>query len=169
MQALNIIVNIISIITILFFVGMIFVRTKIVKNQAKKYGMKKQVTDPLLYWFSYISAFLIIAIKVIVWIYFPNEGETNIWLTQIIPSVALLFFTRTIGKSVILRAEKQLYFNHLLAETKDIHKFVKEDSKWMLYTATGKYPVTLSNTTVFKIADISGASVQKEDKTKTSK
>lgn len=146
---------------------MIFIRMNVVKKQAKKYGMKKQVTDPLLYWFSYISAFLIILIKLFVWIYYGSVNEKNIWLTEIIPSVALIFFTRTIGKSVILRAEKKLYFNRLLAETKDIHKFIKEDNKWMLYTATGKYPITLSNTTVFKIADISGASVEKEEKNKT--
>jgi hypothetical protein len=75
-------------------------------------------------------------------------------------------FARTIGKSVIMRAEKQLYFNHLLAETKDIDKFVKEDNKWMLYTSKGKYPVSLTNTTVMKIADITGAKVEKDNKEK---
>lgn len=160
MKALNIIIMIISIISILFFIVMAFIRMQLMKKQAKKYGMKKQVTDPLLYWFSYTSGFVIIVIKIFTWIYFDNDLENNLWLSDIIPSLLLIIFSRTIGKTVIMRAEKHLYFNRLVAETKDIHKFVKEESKWMLYTATGKYPVTLSNTTVIKIADITGAKIE---------
>lgn len=166
MKTLNIIVMVMSIISILFFIGITFIRVHIARTQAKKYGMKKQVTDPWLYWFSYISSFIIIVIKIIIWSGVNPDIETNIWLTEIIPSIALIVFARTIGKSVIMRAEKQLYFNHLLAETKDIDKFVKEDNKWMLYTSKGKYPVSLTNTTVMKIADITGAKVEKENKEK---
>ena len=158
---LNYIVLIISVISITFFIGMTFLRMGTVRTQAKKYGMKKEVTDPWVYWISYASGFFIIALKLIVWIFFPKDSTSNLWLSDIIPSVFLVLFTRTIGKSVILRAEKQLYFNRLLAQTKDIHKFSKENNKWMLHTATGTYPVSLTNTTVYKIAEISGASIEK--------
>ena len=127
-------------------------------------GMKKEVTDPLLYWFSYISAFLIIVIKVIVWISIGDEMTTaHLIFTEILPTIALIIFTRTIGQSVILRAEKNIYVNNLVTEIKDVHKLVKKDNKWTLFTSTGQYPVTLSNTSVYKIADITGAQIEKEN------
>ena len=54
--------------------------------------------------------------------------------------------------------------NHLIAETEDIHKFVKKDKKWMLVTPTGEYKVDLTNTTVLKVADLTGAKIEKEQK-----
>ena len=83
-------------------------------------------------------------------------------LTEILPTIALIIFTRTIGKSAIMRAEKSIYVNNLVTEIKDVHKLVKKDNKWTLYTTTGQYPVTLSNTTVYKIADITGAQIEKD-------
>ena len=126
--------------------------------------MKKEITDPLLYWFSYVSAFLIIVIKIIVWAYTGKEMTTkHLILAEILPTIALIISTRTIGKSVIMRAEKSIYVNNLVTEIKDEHKLVKKDNKWTLFTHTGQYPVTLNNTSVYKIADITGAQIEKEE------
>lgn len=164
MKVLNILLFIISIIAILAFIIITFLRIKTVKTQAKKYGMKKEVTDPLLYWFSYVSAFIIIIIKVIIWFSIGKDmTTTHLIFTEILPTIALIIFTRTIGKSMILRAEKNIYVNHLQTEIKDVHKLVKKNNKWTLYTTTGQYPVSLSNTTIYKLADITGAKVEKED------
>ena len=164
MKALNILLIVISVIAIFAFVFITILRIKTIRTQAKKFGMRKEVTDPLLYWFSYISAFLIILIKIIVWISIGNEMTTiHLLLTEILPTIALIIFTRTIGKSVIMRAEKKIYINNLTTEIKDVHKLVKKNNKWTLFTTTGQYPVTLSNTSVYKIADITGAQVEKEE------
>ena len=164
MKVLNILTIIISVITIIAFLLITFLRIKTIRTQAKKFGMRKEVTDPLLYWFSYISAFFIIIIKIIFWVIVRKEITTSrLIFSEIIPTLALIVFTRTIGKSVILRAEKNIYINNLVTEIKDVHKLVKKNNKWTLYTSTGQYPVTLSNTSVYKIADITGASVVKEE------
>lgn len=164
MNILNILLYVISIITMLAFIIITISRIKTVKTQAKKYGMRKEVTDPVLYWFSYVSAFFIIAIKIIIWCSIEKNMTTkHLIFTEILPTIALIIFTRTIGKSMILRAEKNIYINHLQAEIKDVHKLVKKNNKWTLYTTTGQYPVSLSNTTVYKIADITGAKVEKDD------
>lgn len=163
MKLLNILLIIISSIAMLAFVFITFLRIKTIRTQAKKFGMRKEVTDPLLYWFSYISAFLIIVIKIIVWASIGKNMTTkHLILTEILPTIALIIFTRTIGQSVILRAEKSIYVNNLMTEIKDVHKLVKKDNKWTLHTTTGQYPVTLSNTTVYKIADITGAKIEKD-------
>ena len=146
------------------FVIITLLRVKTIRTQAKKFGMRKEVTDPLLYWFSYVSAFFIITIKIILWIYIRSEMTTkHLIFSEIIPTIALIVFTRTIGQSVILRAEKIIYVNNLVTEIKDVHKLVKKDNKWTLFTSTGQYPVTLSNTTVYKIADITGAQIEKDE------
>lgn len=164
MKFLNILFYIISIITILAFIIITFLRVKTIRHHAKRFGMKKEITDPLLYWFSYISAFLIIVIKIIIWASTGKEMTTrHLILTEILPTIALIIFTRTIGKSAIMRAEKSIYVNNLVTEIKDVHKLVKKDNKWTLFTPTGQYPVTLSNTTVYKIADITGAQIEKEE------
>lgn len=167
MKALNILLVIISLITMITFITITILRMKVIRTQAKKFGMRKEVTDPLLYWFSYISAFFIIIIKIIVWFSVGKNMTTNhLIFSEIIPTLALIAFTRTIGKSVIMRAEKKIYVNNLTTEIKDVHKLVKKNNKWMLHTTTGQYPVTLSNTSVYKIADITGAKVEKEDDNK---
>ena len=164
MKLLNILVVIISFITIIAFLVITFLRMKTIRTQAKKFGMRKEVTDPLLYWFSYISAFFIIIIKIIFWVLVRKEITTpRLIFGEIIPTLALIVFTRTIGKSVILRAEKNIYINNLVTEIKDVHKLVKKNNKWTLYTTTGQYPVTLSNTSVYKIADITGVKIEKDD------
>ena len=164
MKALNVLLFIISVIAMLAFIIITFLRINTIRQHAKKFGMRKEVTDPLLYWFSYASAFLIIVIKIIVWVSIENEMTTKqLIFSEIIPTIALIIFTRTIGKSVILRAEKNIYVNNLVTEIKDVHKLVKKNNKWTLHTTTGQYPVTLSNTTVYKIADITGAKIEKED------
>ena len=89
--------------------------------------------------------------------------------SEILPTIALIIFTRTIGQSVIMRAEKSIYVNNLVTEIKDVHKLVKKDNKWTLFTSTGQYQVTLSNTTVYKIADITGAQIFKSITTFTEK
>ena len=163
MKTLNILLIIISSIAMIAFLIITFLRMKTIRRQVKKFGMRKEVTDPLLYWFSYVSAFLIITIKIIVWVSIGKDMRTSqLIFSEIIPTVALIIFTRTIGKSMILRAEKNIYVNNLVTEIKDIHKLVKKDNKWTLFTSTGQYPVTLSNTSVYKIADITGARVEKE-------
>lgn len=169
MKLLNILLIIISAIAMLAFITITLLRIKIIRTQAKKFGMRKEVTDPLLYWFSYISAFLIIIIKIIVWVSIGKEMTTkHLIFSEILPTIALIIFTRTIGQSVILRAEKSIYVNNLVTEIKDVHKLVKKDNKWTLFTSTGQYPVTLSNTTVYKIADITGAQIEKDkDKDKS--
>ena len=164
MKALNILLVIISLIAMLAFIVITLLRIKVIRTQAKRFGMRKEVTDPLLYWFSYISAFLIIILKLIVW--FSTSGDMttkHLIFAEIIPTIALIIFTRTIGKSVIMRAEKKIYINNLTTEIKDVHKLVKKNNKWTLFTTTGQYPVTLSNTSVYKIADITGASIEKEE------
>lgn len=164
MKLLNILLIIVSLTAMIAFLIINILRIKTIRTQAKKFGMKKEVTDPLLYWFSYISAFLIIVIKIIVWMSIGKEMETkHLILSEILPTIALIIFTRTIGQSVILRAEKNIYVNNLVTEIKDVHKLVKKDNKWTLFTSTGQYPVTLSNTTVYKIADITGAQIEKEE------
>ena len=164
MKLLNILLIIISSLAMIAFVLITFLRIKTIRTQAKKFGMRKEVTDPLLYWFSYVSAFLIIVIKIIIWISIGDEMTTNhLIFTEILPTIAVIIFTRTIGQSVILRAEKSIYVNNLVTEIKDIHKLVKKDNKWTLFTSTGQYPVTLSNTSVYKIADITGAQIEKEN------
>lgn len=164
MELLNILLIVVSSLAMIAFVLITFLRIKTIRTQAKKFGMRKEVTDPLLYWFSYISAFLIIAIKIIVWASIGDEmTTTHLIFTEILPTIALIIFTRTIGQSVILRAEKSIYVSNLVTEIKDIHKLVKKDNKWTLYTSTGQYPVTLSNTSVYKIADITGAQIEKEN------
>ena len=163
MKLLNILVYIISSITILSFLVITLLRIKTIRKHVKNFGMKKEITDPLLYWFSYISAFFIIIIKIIVWISFKEELTIKqLLFSEILPTIALIIFTRTIGKSVIMRAEKSIYINNLLTEVKDIDKLVKKDNKWTLHTTYGQYPVTLSNTTVYKIADLTGAKIEKE-------
>ena len=164
MKLLNALLIIVSSLAIIAFLIITLLRIKTIRTQAKKFGMRKEVTDPLLYWFSYISAFLIIVIKVIVWISIGDEMTTaHLIFTEILPTIALIIFTRTIGQSVILRAEKNIYVNNLVTEIKDGHKLVKKDNKWTLFTSTGQYPVTLSNTSVYKIADITGAQIEKEN------
>ena len=164
MKLLNLLSVIISFVTIVTFIVITLLRVKTIRTQAKKFGMRKEVTDPLLYWFSYISAFLIIGIKIFVWVLVRKEMTTNrLIFSEILPTVALIIFTRTIGKSVIMRAEKNIYINNLVTEIKDVHKLVKKNNKWTLHTSTGQYPVTLSNTSVYKIADITGAKVEKEE------
>lgn len=164
MKVLNILLVVTSIIAMLSFLIITCLRIRTVRTQAKKYGMRKEVTDPLLYWFSYVSAFIIIIIKIIIWVSIgKNMTTSHLIFTEIVPTIALIIFTRTIGKSMILRAEKNIYINHLKAEIKDVHKLVKKNNKWTLYTTTGQYPVSLSNTTVYKIADITGAKVEKDD------
>ena len=164
MKLLNILLIIISSLAMIAFVLITFLRIKTIRTQAKKFGMRKEVTDPLLYWFSYVSAFLIIVIKIIIWISIGDEMTTNhLIFTEILPTIALIIFTRTIGQTVILRAEKSIYVNNLVTEIKDVHKLVKKDNKWTLFTSTGQYPVTLSNTSVYKIADITGAQIEKEN------
>lgn len=163
MKLLNLLSVIISFVTIVTFIVITLLRVKTIRTQAKKFGMRKEVTDPLLYWFSYISAFLIIGIKIFVWVLVRKEMTTNrLIFSEILPTVALIIFTRTIGKSVIMRAEKNIYINNLVTEIKDVHKLVKKNNKWTLYTTTGQYPVSLSNTSVYKIADITGVKVEKE-------
>ena len=164
MKALNVLLVVISLITIIAFITITFLRMKVIRTQAKKFGMRKEVTDPLLYWFSYISAFIIIVIKLIVWISIKDQMTTgHLVLVEILPTIALILFTRTIGQSVIMRAEKKIYVNNLTTEIKDVHKLVKKNNKWTLHTTTGQYPVTLSNTSIYKIADITGAKVEKEE------
>ncbi len=164
MKVLNVLLIVISLVTIIAFLTITLLRMRTIRTQAKKFGMRKEVTDPLLYWFSYISAFLIIIIKVIVWFSVGDKMTTSqLIFSEILPTIALIIFTRTIGKSVILRAEKKIYMNNLVTEIKDVHKLVKKNNKWTLYTTTGQYPVTLSNTTVYKIADITGAKIEKEN------
>ena len=167
MKVLNILLAIISLVTMITFIAVTILRIKVIRTQAKKFGMRKEVTDPLLYWFSYVSAFFIIIIKIIVWVSVGKEMTTShLIFSEIIPTLALITFTRTIGKSVIMRAEKKIYVNNLTTEIKDVHKLVKKNNKWMLHTTTGQYPVTLSNTSVYKIADITGATVEKEEDSK---
>lgn len=164
MKALNILLVIISAVAMLAFIIITFLRIKTIRHHAKNFGMRKEVTDPLLYWFSYISAFLIIVLKIIVWSSISKEMTINqLIFSEILPTIALIIFTRTIGKSVILRAEKNIYVNNLVTEIKDVHKLVKKNNKWTLHTTTGQYPVSLSNTTVYKIADITGAKIEKEE------
>lgn len=163
MQLLNVLLIIISLIAMIAFVLITFLRIKTIRTHAKRFGMRKEVTDPLLYWFSYISAFLIIVIKLIVWFSVGKDMATkHLIFSEILPTIALIIFTRTIGQSVIMRAEKSIYVNNLVTEIKDVHKLVKKDNKWTLFTSTGQYPVTLSNTTVYKIADMTGAKIEKE-------
>ena len=167
MKVLNILLAIISLVTMITFIAVTILRIKVIRTQAKKFGMRKEVTDPLLYWFSYVSAFFIIIIKIIVWVSVGKEMTTShLIFSEIIPTLALITFTRTIGKSVIMRAEKKIYVNNLTTEIKDVHKLVKKNNKWMLHTTTGQYPVTLSNTSVYKIADITGATLEKEEDSK---
>jgi hypothetical protein len=87
---------------------------------------------------------------------------TELAFKEIFPTIALVIFTRTIGKSVILRAEKNIYVSNILSEVKDVHKLVKEENKWTLFTSTGQYPITLNNTSVYKIADVTGATIEDE-------
>lgn len=171
MNILNVLFYVISAIAMIAFIVITFLRIKTIRTQAKKFGMRKEVTDPLLYWFSYVSAFLIIVIKIIVWVSIGDEMTTNhLLFSEILPTIALIIFTRTIGQSVIMRAEKSIYVNNLVTEIKDVHKLVKKDNKWTLFTSTGQYPVTLSNTSVYKIADITGAKIEKDkDKDTTEK
>ena len=169
MGILNVLLIIISAITMIAFVVITLMRIKVIRTQAKKFGMRKEVTDPLLYWFSYISAFLIIFIKIIVWVTVgKNMTTSHLIFSEILPTIALIIFTRTIGQSVILRAEKSIYVNNLVTEIKDVHKLVKKENKWTLFTTTGQYPITLSNTTVYKIADITGAKIEKDEEKKLS-
>ena len=65
MKLLNTLLVIISLIAMLSFIIITFLRIKTIRTKAKHFGTRKEVTDPLLYWFSYISAFLIIVIKII--------------------------------------------------------------------------------------------------------
>ena len=164
MKALNILLIIISLVTMFAFITITILRIRTIRTQAKKFGMRKEVTDPLLYWFSYVSAFMIVIIKLFLWISIGKEMDTShLIFSEIIPTIALIIFTRTIGKSMILRAEKKIYINNLTTEVKDMHKLVKKNNKWTLFTKTGQYPVTLSNTSVYKIADITGAKIEKDD------
>lgn len=164
MKVLNILLVVISLITMIAFITITILRMKTIRSHVKNFGMRKEVTDPLLYWFSYVSAFFIIIIKIILWFSVRKEMTTShLLFSEILPTVALIIFTRTIGKSMILRAEKSIYVNNLVTEIKDVHKLVKKDNKWTLFTSTGQYPVVLSNTSVYKIADITGAKIEKED------
>ena len=163
MKLLNIITVIISIISMFSFLYITFIRITTIRKHAKKFGAKKEITDPLLYWFSYISAFSIIIIKLFCWIKWGRQmTATELAFKEILPTIALVIFTRTIGKSVILRAEKNIYVSNLLSEVKDVHKLVKEENKWTLFTSTGQYPITLNNTSVYKIADVTGATIEDE-------
>lgn len=164
MKILNILLIIVSLSAMIAFITITILRMKTIRNHVKNFGMKKEVTDPLLYWFSYVSAFLIIIIKIILWFSIGKEMTTkHLLFSEIFPTIALIIFTRTIGKSMILRAERSIYVNNLVTEIKDVHKLVKKDNKWTLFTSTGQYPVILSNTSVYKIADITGAKIEKEE------
>ena len=164
MKILNILLIIVSLSAMIAFITITILRMKTIRNHVKNFGMKKEVTDPLLYWFSYVSAFLIIIIKIILWFSIGKEMTTkHLLFSEIFPTIALIIFTRPIGKSMILRAERSIYVNNLVTEIKDVHKLVKKDNKWTLFTSTGQYPVILSNTSVYKIADITGAKIEKEE------
>ena len=63
MKLLNVLLIIISIITILSFLIITFTRIRVIQTHAKKFGTRKEITDPLLYWFSYISAFILLKAK----------------------------------------------------------------------------------------------------------
>lgn len=164
MKLLNILIYIVSFITVVAFIVITFLRIRTIRQHAKNFGTRKEITDPVLYWFSYVSAFIIIIIKIIAWISTKAELTTNhLIFSEILPTIALIIFTRTIGKSVIMRAEKSIYVNNLVTEIKDIHTLIKKDNKWTLFTTTGQYPVSLSNTSIYKIADITGAKIEKEE------
>ena len=99
MKVLNILLVVTSIIAMLSFLIITCLRIRTVRTQAKKYGMRKEVTDPLLYWFSYVSAFIIIIIKIIIWVSIgKNMTTSHLIFTEIVPTIALIIFTRTIGK-----------------------------------------------------------------------
>lgn len=163
---LSIILWCISLFAILSFLVITFLRMYTAKNHAKKYGMRKEITDPITYWISYLSAFAIIGLKITIMILKKDVYEST-WgiIIDLIPSIILMILTRTIGRTVILRAEKMIYLSNLIAETKDINKFVKKDNEWILVTTTGEYPVSLSNTTVLRVADITGAEIENTTKT----
>ncbi|MBE6124281.1 MAG: hypothetical protein E7184_01905 [Erysipelotrichaceae bacterium] len=167
-KTLSIIIWCVSLFAVLSFLIITFLRIYTAKNHAKKYGMRKEITDPITYWISYLSAFAIVGLKFAIVILKKDVYASN-WAIFIdfIPSVILMILTRVIGRTMILRAEKMIYLSNLIAETKDINKFVKKDNEWILITTTGEYPVSLSNTTVFRVADITGAEV--EDKTRANK
>ena len=167
-KILSIILWCISLFAVISFLVITFLRIYTAKNHAKKYGMRKEITDPITYWISYLSAYFIIGIKIAI-VLLKKDVYSSDWaiFIDLIPSVILMILTRIIGRTVILRAEKMIYLSNLIAETKDINKFVKKDNEWILITTTGEYPVSLSNTTVLRVADITGAEV--ENKTRANK
>ena len=115
MKILNILLVIISLIAMMAFITITILRMKTIRNHVKNFGMRKEVTDPLLYWFSYASAFFIIVIKIILWISVGDKMTTkHLIFSEIIPTILLIVLTRTIGKSMILRAEKNIYVNNLV-------------------------------------------------------
>lgn len=157
----------ISIFSVLSFLIISFLRMYSAKNQVKQYGMRKEITDPIAYWLSLITAIVILLLKGIQ--FYDSKSITakiDIWdiLLNLLPSIGLMIITKILGRAVILRTEKTIYMNNLIAQTEDIHKFVKKDKRWMLVTPTGEYKVDLTNTTVVKVADITGAKIEKEEK-----
>jgi len=157
----------ISIFSVLSFLIISFLRMYSAMNQVKQYGMRKEITDPIAYWLSLVTAIVILLLK---GIQFYNSksitSKIDIWdiLLNLLPSIGLMIITKILGRAVILRTEKTIYMNNLIAQTEDIHKFIKKDKRWMLVTPTGEYKVDLTNTTVVKVADITGAKIEKEEK-----
>ena len=155
----------ISIFSVLSFLVITFLRVYTAKNQVKQYGMRKEITDPIAYWVSIITAIVILLLKGIQ--FYDTRSlisSINGWdiLLNLLPSIGLMIITKVLGGAVIMRTEKTIYMNNLIAQTEDIYKFKKIDKKWMMVTPTGEYKVDLTNTTVLKVADITGAQVEKE-------
>ena len=164
---MNIIILIISVVSVISFLGISFLRIYSARNQVKQYGMRKEITDPITYWISSIAAIAILILKGIQ--FYNTESLThtiNFYdiALNLLPSIGLMIISKLLGRAVILRTEKTIYMNNLIAQTEDIHKFVKKEKKWMLVTPTGEYKVDLTNTTVLKVADLTGATVEKEQK-----
>ena len=160
-----IIILCISIFSVLSFLVITFLRVYSAMNQVKQYGMRKEITDPIAYWVSMICAIVILALKGIQ--FYDSRSLTSsidIWdiLLNLLPSIGLMAFTKILGGAVIMRTEKTIYMSNLIAQTEDIYKFKKIDKKWMMVTPTGEYKVDLTNTTVLKVADVTGAKVEKE-------
>ena len=155
----------ISIFSVFSFVMITFLRVYTAKNQVKQYGMRKEITDPIAYWLSLLTAIVILVLK---GIQFYNskslDASIDVWdiLLNLLPSIGLMAITKVLGRTIILRTEKTIYMSNLIAQMEDVHKFKKVDKNWVLVTPTGQYKVDLTNTTVLKVADITGAKVEKE-------
>ena len=155
----------ISIFSVFSFVMITFLRVYTAMNQVKQYGMRKEVTDPIVYWISLLTALVILVLKGVQ--FYDSKSLTSsidIWdiLLNLLPSIGLMAITKILGGAVIMRTEKTIYMSNLIAQTEDIYKFKKKDKRWMMVTPTGEYKVDLTNTTVLKVADITGAKVEKE-------